>query len=361
MAGAEVLCDYAAIPLVQLGVPAPHQIILRPPGQEGGGGGGKAARQARLAARLRAGLRRRGRKRARDGADISDQAALAAIRRLPDGMERWEMMGVRSEMYWLVQPREWLAQLGTALQNAAHRDYPTFTLGKPDLTVLQGGRRFHAVWALPHAVQGMGITVHAFHSIDGSSSFKIIGGGIRFACANGFVTGDYLQDAALRHLMHKNENTQDALNRLTACVDKVVHDTVDGLPRQLAAWDRVPIPSDSMDALPPMNVRVGAPHTFRELVAARLLELPRHAARRFLENADAHGPVPTKLEYWNAATHVATHALAHAPAARVQLTETIRRVFRQDGAFDALARHRRHWAGLLRALRARRRTDGHSQ
>ena len=221
--------------------------------------------------------------------------------------------------------------------------------------MLHGGRRFHAVWALPHVVRGMGITVHAFHSIDGSSSFKIIGGGVRFACANGFVTGDYLQDAALRHLMHKNENTQDALARLTACVDKVVHDTVDGLPRQLDAWDRVPIPSDSMDNLPPMRFRVGAPHTFRELVAARLLELPRHAARRFLENADAHGAVPTKFEYWNAATHVATHALAHAPAARVQLTETIRRVFRQDGPFDALARHRHHWVTLLRALRARRR------
>ena len=292
---------------------------------------------------------RRGRKRARDGADISDQAALAAIRRLPDGMERWEMMGVRSEMYLFVNPRDWIDQVSAVVQTVAHQDYPDCSLSVPDVTVLQGGRRFHAVWKLPHVVQAptmtftdpMGVTVHAFHSIDGSCSFKLIGGAIRFACDNGCVMGEYTQDAALRHLVRKGEDSRAALARVTACVEKVVSGTVDGLPRHLAAWGAVAVPNDPMPATLPMNVRVGAPHTFRELVAARLLDLPHYAARRFLQEVDRHGATPTKFDIWNAATHVATHAMAHAPAARVQLTDTIRRVFRQDGAFDALARRRR--------------------
>ena len=36
---------------------------------------------------------------------MSAATALAAVRRLPSGMEAWEMMGVRSEMYLFVNPR----------------------------------------------------------------------------------------------------------------------------------------------------------------------------------------------------------------------------------------------------------------
>ena len=232
----------------------------------------------------------------------------------------------------------------------------------PDVTVLQGGRRFHAVWKLPHVVQAptmtftdpMGVTVHAFHSIDGSCSFKLIGGAIRFACDNGCVMGEYTQDAALRHLVRKGEDSRAALARVTACVEKVVSGTVDGLPRHLAAWGAVAVPNDPMPATLPMNVRVGAPHTFRELVAARLLDLPHYAARRFLQEVDRHGATPTKFDIWNAATFVATHAMAHAPSSRVALDDTIRRVFRLDGPFDKLAAHRRRWPALLASIRASR-------
>ena len=62
------VCDYTAISLVNLGVPAPHQLILCKPAKkmEDDSTEARAARQARLAEQLRAGLRRAGRK-ARSG------------------------------------------------------------------------------------------------------------------------------------------------------------------------------------------------------------------------------------------------------------------------------------------------------
>ena len=120
------VCDYTAISLVNLGVPAPHQLILCKPEKDKDEHGGPRGAPGAPAEQLRA-RGARGASGAQRGPRARDVGRHRAGRRPPPSVGNGgvEMMGVRSGMYLFVNPRDWIDQVSAVVQTVAHQTIPT--------------------------------------------------------------------------------------------------------------------------------------------------------------------------------------------------------------------------------------------